>query len=177
VHAAGVLLGETALVLAGPSGSGKSSLALAAMERRLPILSDDTLYIQLRPSLRVWGMRRPLHVFPQDAPRFMPDRRLRGGKLKAVVPLARTASVRFADKALVILLERGGALGFEPLSPDAVAAGLSRLDPGFDLLPEESAEAARALAGRGGWRLTLSRDPAAAIELLRERLGEFATAR
>lgn len=171
VHAAGVVLGETALVLAGPSGSGKSTLALASMARGLPILSDDTLYIQLRPGLRVWGVRRPLHVFPQDAPRFTDGRRLRGGKLKAVVPLADGAAARFADKALVILLERGERLGLERVTAEDAVAGLSRLDPGFDLLPQESAEAARALAGQGGWRLTLTRDPGAAVDLLCERLG------
>ena len=87
MHAAGVMVGDTALVLAGPSGTGKSTLALAAAERGLRILSDDTLYIQLQPATRIWGFQRPLHVFPQDAPRFTGGTRLRGGKLKAVVPL------------------------------------------------------------------------------------------
>ena len=170
VHAAGVLLGDTALVLAGPSGSGKSTLALAAMGRGLPILSDDTLYIQLRPGLRIWGVRRPLHVFPEDAPRFTRGRRLRGGKLKAVVPLAPGAAGGFADRALLILLERGDRLDLTRLDAEAAVVGLSRLDAGFDLLPRESAEAARALAAGGAWRLTLARDPDAAIDFLRERL-------
>jgi hypothetical protein len=170
VHAAGVLLGDTTLLLAGPSGSGKSTLALAAMRRGLPILSDDTLYIQLRPSLRIWGVPRPLHVFPEDAPRFTSGRRLRGGKLKAIVPLAAGAAGGFADKARLILLERGERLALERLDAEAARAGLSRLDPGFDLLPEESAQAARALAAGGGWRLTLARDPDAAVDFLCERL-------
>ncbi len=70
VHAAGVMVGGTAVVLAGPSGTGKSTISLAAMQRGLRILSDDTVYIQLQPSLRIWGFPRPLHVFPADAPRF-----------------------------------------------------------------------------------------------------------
>lgn len=171
LHAAGIMLGGGAVALAGPSGSGKSTLALAAMERGLPILSDDTLYIQLRPSLKVWGFRRPLHVFPKDAPRFTAGTRLRGGKLKAVVPVARSASVEGGvERAVVVLLERGEALALTRLDAEATAAGLSRLEPGFDLMPQESALAARALAAGGGWRLTLSRDPGAAIDLLRERL-------
>ena len=168
VHAAGLLVDGTALVLAGPSGSGKSTLALAAMERGVPILSDDTLYIQLQPHLRVWGLRRPLHVFPQDAPRFTEGQRRRGGKLKAIVPLASAASTGplVARRAIPLLLERGEALGLGRLNVAETEAGLMRLDAGFDLLPRESAEAARALARGGGWRLTLSRDPRAAIDFL-----------
>lgn len=170
LHAAGVMLGGAAVALAGPSGSGKSTLALAAMERGLPILSDDTLYIQLRPSLKVWGFRRPLHVFPKDAPRFTQGTRLRGGKLKAVTPLPPEAFAPVAERAVVVLLERGEVLALTRLDAEAIAAGLSRLEPGFDLMPQESALAARALAAGGGWRLTLSRDPGAAIDFLRERL-------
>ncbi len=170
LHAAGVMLGDTAVALAGPSGSGKSTLALAAMARGLPILSDDTLYIQLQPSLKVWGFRRPLHVFPEDAPRFTAGVRLRGGKLKAVAPLPREAFAPVAERAVLVLLERGEALKLTRLDAEATAAGLSRLEPGFDLLAWESAEAVGVLAAGGGWRLTLSRDPGAAIDFLRERL-------
>ncbi len=59
LHAAGVMCGRTAMLLAGPSGSGKSTLSLAAMARGLRILSDDTVYIQLQPRLRIWGFPRP----------------------------------------------------------------------------------------------------------------------
>lgn len=172
VHAAGLLVEGSALVLAGPSGSGKSTLTLAAMQRGVPILSDDTLYIQLQPVLRVWGFRRPLHVFPQDAPRFTLGERRRGGKLKAVVPLAPTALVgsAVAERAIPLLLERGEAVDLRRLGAAETEAGLMRLDAGFDLLPRESARAARALAGAGGWRLTLSRDPDAAIDFLMARL-------
>jgi len=171
MHAAGVMFGDTALVLAGPSGSGKSTLSLAAMTRGLPILSDDTLYIQLQPGVRIWGFRRPIHVFPADAPRFNHATRLRGGKLKAVIPLSPgAAGPAVADKAMLVLLERGDRLALTPIDAETALAGLSRLDAGFDLLPQESGAAARALAGDGAWRLTLARDPGAAIDFLRERL-------
>jgi hypothetical protein len=172
VHAAGLLLGDTAVVLAGPSGSGKSTLTLAAMERGFSVLSDDTLYIQLHPALRVWGFRRPLHVFPEDAPRFTGATRLRAGKLKAAVPLAAgaLAGPAVADKAVLILLERSDRLGLTRLDAAAAEAGLARLDPGFDLLAQEAARAAQALAAGGAWRLSLARDPGAAIDFLRERL-------
>ena len=168
VHAAGVMAGGTALVLAGRSGAGKSTLALRAMQRGLPILSDDTVYIQLQPDLRVWGFRRPLHVFPEEAPRFTDGTRLRAGRLKAVVPLSSAAAggPLCADRAELIVLARGAAVALEPLDAAAALAALSRLDAGFDLLAEASAEAITALAARGAWRLTLTRDPEAALDLL-----------
>jgi hypothetical protein len=167
VHAAGVVIGGVALVLAGPSGAGKSTLALRALQRGLPILSDDTVYIQLRPDLRVWGFRRPLHVFPDEAPRFTTGTRLRAGRLKAVVPAPPAGpGPPVADRAALVVLSRGEAVALDPLDPAEALAALSRLDAGFDLLAEASAEAVAALAGRGAWRLTLTRDPEAALDLL-----------
>jgi len=168
VHAAGVLVGGIALVLAGRSGAGKSTLALRAMQRGLPILSDDTVYIQLQPDLRVWGFRRPLHVFPDEAPRFTDGTRLRAGRVKAVVPLS-PAAVRgplSAEWAALIVLNRGPRIALEPIDAEAAAAGLSRLDPGFDLLAGPSAQAIAALAAGGAWRLSLTDDPDAALDLL-----------
>jgi hypothetical protein len=169
VHAAGVMCGTTAVLLSGPSGSGKSTLSLAAMARGLQILSDDTVYIQLQPRLRVWGFPRPLHVFPADAPGFIQATRLRAGKLKAVVPLTSGGGVPVAERAAVVLLERGEAIRLEPVEGAVAAETLSQLEPGFDLLRRESAEAMAALTAGGAWRLTLARDPAAAIEVLAER--------
>jgi hypothetical protein len=171
LHAAGVMCGTTAVLLAGPSGSGKSTLSLAALARGLRILSDDTVYIQMLPRLRIWGLPRPVHVFPDDAPGFIGGTRLRGGKLKAVVPAPPWPGPPVADDAAVVLLERGDQVRLEPIDPAAAAGALSRLEPGFDLLARESAEAARAVTERGAWRLTLTRDPAAAIDALMERFG------
>ena len=171
VHAAGILCGRTAVVLAGRSGSGKSTLSLAAMARGLRILSDDTVYIQLQPRLRIWAFPRPVHVFPADAPGFTDQVRLRGGKLKAVLPLPPCSEPPVADRAAVVLLERGDRVRLEPIEPSVAAAALSRLEPGFDLLAESSARAVEAVTASGAWRLVLSRDPAEAIDVLMDRLG------
>jgi hypothetical protein len=176
LHAAGVMCGKTAVLLAGPSGSGKSTLSLAAMARGLRILSDDTVYIQLQPHLRIWGFPRPLHVFPADAPGFIQGTRLRGGKLKAVVPVPAWPQPPVADHAAIVLLERGQEIRLEPVDPLLAIGALSRLEPGFDLLAKESAEAIAAVAALGAWRLTLTRDPAAAIDALTDRLGASAAA-
>jgi hypothetical protein len=172
VHASGVMCGETAVLLAGASGSGKSTLALAAMARGLQILSDDTVYIQLQPRLRVWGFPRPLHVFPADAPGFIQRTRLRGGKLKAVVPLTAGSAIPVADRAAVVLLQRDDQIRLDPIEAAVATKALARLEPGFDLLTQESAEAVAALTGPGAWRLTLTRDPAAAIDVLMAWFGQ-----
>ena len=169
LHAAGILCGRTAAVLAGPSGSGKSTLSLAAMARGLRILSDDTVYIQLQPRLRIWGFPRPVHVFPADAPGFTHGTRLRAGKLKAVLPLPPWSDPPVADHAAVVLLARGNRVRLEPIEPSVAAAALSRLEPGFDLLAEPSARAVEAMTAPGAWRLTLTRNPSEAIEVLMDQ--------
>ncbi|MGE5721093.1 MAG: hypothetical protein ACM3YM_01415, partial [Sphingomonadales bacterium] len=174
LHAAGVMSGDTALVLSGPSGSGKSTLALAAAARGFQVLSDDTVFIEVGPPARVWGLPRPIHVFPADAPSGAGATRQRGGKLKSVVPLDAALSRRVADQAKLILLNRSDRLALTPLDTEAAVAGLSRLEPGFHLLREESEAAARALARHGAWRLDLADDPAAAIEFISTRLSSAA---
>lgn len=168
VHAAGIIVGGTALVLAGPSGSGKSTLALAAAERGLPVLSDDTLYVQRDPGLRVWGFPRPIHVFAEDAPSGLHAFRMRAGKRKAVIALPKTA--RVAEAAKLIVLRRGERLALTPIDRAAAMAELARLDAGFDLLAEASAAAIAALVGEGALALTLARDPRQAIDFLLRRL-------
>lgn len=171
VHAAGIVTGDTALLLAGPSGSGKSTLALAAAARGLRVLSDDTVYVQTEPTLRIWGWPGPIHLFPQDAPAGRHEVRIRGGKRKLAVPLDRSSEPPSADEARLILLERGDKLSLTPVAPEAAMAALARLEPGFDLLPAESARAARSLTEGGAWRLSSGTDPRAAIDLLCDRLG------
>jgi hypothetical protein len=169
LHAAGVMCGTTAVLLTGPSGSGKSTLSLAAVARGLRILSDDTVYIQMLPRLRIWGLPRPLHVFPADAPGFIGETRLRAGKLKVAAPVPAWPGPPAADRAAVVLLERAEQIRLERVEPEVAAAALSRLEPGFDLLDRDSAKAVAAVTAAGAWRLTLTRDPAAAIEALVDR--------
>jgi hypothetical protein len=166
LHAAAFVCGDIAVLLAGPSGSGKSTLTLAAMSRGLRILSDDTVYIQLQPRLRIWGFPRPAHVFPADAPGFIGATRLRGGKLKAAIKLPPWREPPVADQAALVLLTRGNTIQLEPVAQAVAAASLSRLDAGFDLLAQESAQAIAAITAHGAWHLTLAQDPDAAIQTL-----------
>ena len=168
VHASAFLLGDLAIVLAGRSGSGKSTLALAAAECGYGVLSDDTVFVQRDPSFALWGFPRPIHVFAVDAPEGDHPIRLRGGKRKAAVPLPKMALK--AERCVLVLLNRGTDLAIETMEPGEAVEVLMDLDPGFDLLERESREALAAIASGGTWRLTLTDDPRAAIDLVIRRL-------
>lgn len=169
VHASGVMIGDTVMVLAGASGSGKSTLAVAATARGLPVLSDDTLYVEHGAGLRVWGIPRPIHVFAKDAPPGDHQTRVRGGKVKQAIPIA--GGARYAERTALVVLARDDFLTLDAIAPDEAASLLDELEPGFDLLREESEAAIAALAARGAWRLQLSHDPDAAMALLQEAFG------
>ena len=171
LHAAGFLADDVAVLLLGPSGAGKSCLALAARAAGYELLSDDTVYVQLRPELRIRGIPRPIHLLAGDAPEGAGGAvRLRKGKLKHVVPADAPRRAPVARRAVLCLLARGDEARLEPIGPAEVQALAEILEPGFDLLrPEIEAVLARLGTG-GGWRLTLSADPAEAIDLLTANL-------
>jgi len=163
LHAAGLVIDGVAVVLAGPSGTGKSTLALTASRAGFPVLSDDTVYVQLAPAFRVWGFPRPIHVYPADAGSDDPQEmamRLRSGRWKASIPLAAPAAGLSADRAVLCLLERGDAVALHPVGADeAVSRMDAMLEPGFDHFRAALPDAVRALAAGGAWRLTLSSAP------------------
>jgi hypothetical protein len=94
---------------------------------------------------------------------------LRGGKVKLAVQLP--AGPLYADHSTLVVLARGDTLALEAVAPEEAARHLADLEPGFDLLREESATAVAALAARGAWRLRLTQDPDAALALLQEAFG------
>jgi len=167
VHASAVMIGEAAIVLAGRSGSGKSTLALAADQVGLPILSDDTVYVEIDRGL--WALPRAIHVFEKDAP---PDisgtMRYRGGRWKRALPI--TAVRSMAEMSVLCILEHGETAALSPLPvDDAVAHLTATLEPGYDFYGARMDQALRSLARGGCWRLTLSRDPKEALALLQDR--------
>lgn len=181
VHAAAIADGNRGLVLAGSSGVGKSTLALAALRAGLRVLTDDAVYVQLRPRLRVWGMGRPLHVPPGTAERF-PDLARGpavvrpGGKRKVAVALESGGEAvgepPVLERTGLCVLEAGGqgpSVATLPVE-EAVQTLLSRLDPGFDAFRETIPERIRALAGGGAWRVRVGAEPEGALPALRELL-------
>lgn len=172
LHAASVMIGDRALVLAGRSGSGKSTLAFTAARCGLRPLAEDVTYVQIEPNLRVWAFHPSIHVLPEDAPPGDHPVRMRSGTLKVVLPLPGRDDGRVAEKASLLLLQRGERVALSRLRVEDALDALFPLDPGFDLFSAETERAIRALSENGVWRLTLSRDPREAIELLREHFSD-----
>jgi energy-coupling factor transporter ATP-binding protein EcfA2 len=164
------MLQETAVVLAGPSGSGKSSLALAAAHAGLTVLSEDTVFVQLRPKLRLWSRMDAIHVLERDAPAgALGAMRFRSGRWKKILPMAMPQN--FADEAVLCVLAAGADLSLTPMAPeDAIAALTANPEPGYEFYGARSVEAVRMLAVNGAWRLTLSKSPHEAIDLIRRTI-------
>ncbi|HEY4076029.1 MAG TPA: hypothetical protein VGM26_03755 [Rhizomicrobium sp.] len=178
LHASAVMFGETAIILAGRSGMGKSTLALTADRMGLPILSDDTIYVEAVP-LCIWAAPRAIHVFEKDAPAGTTGTmRFRSGRWKRALPVTRPR--RVAKRSLLCVLERGGIARLTPMDGTGAVAALTAMpEPGYEFYGDRSAMAIRALAADGCWRLTLSHDPSAAIALLTQAfnsLGEVVPA-
>jgi hypothetical protein len=174
IHASAFAAGSTAILLAGRSGSGKSCLALAAHSAGFPLLSDDTVYLELEHKFRVWGIPRPVHLFPEDAPqREQAPIRLRNGKRKCAIALPARPQPVTADAATLCVLRRGDHVALEALDSSAALAALGPLEPGFDLLTADIAAGLRRITQRGAWRLTLGADPEEAIALLSANLSRL----
>lgn len=166
IHASGLVAGGLAILACGPSGAGKSSLALAADEAGWPVLSDDTVYLQTEPRLRVWGIPRAAHLLPSDTAESG-RMRIRNGKRKRVVGFRSTPPQTFcADRAVVCVLRFGRRAALQPITQAEALRRLGKLEPGFDLFPRESRRAHELLTANGAWLLTLSANPAEAIEVL-----------
>jgi hypothetical protein len=172
VHAAAVVRGGAALLLAGPSGVGKSTLTYAALRAGLGVLSEDCVFLQEAPVPRVWGLPGFVHLHP-DAVRWFPE--LRGasalirnnGELKLAVrsegPVAGVA------RAGICLLARGPRPGLERLpAAEVERAVVENLEDGFSVFAASIGPRVRRLAEHGGWRLTLPPSPSDAVpELMR----------
>jgi hypothetical protein len=175
LHAAGVTRGEVGVVLAAPSGTGKSTLTYAATRAGFAVLADEPVYIQLCPRLRIWGRRARIHL-PVDARAHFPElvdtppRPLATGKRKLVVENP-GAWRRYAERVGICVLRRrpGFPPELEPLAPAHVVAELGTdLDPGYDLFAATIGERIARIAERGAWRLTLGDRPDDALPLLEQ---------
>src|SRR2546426_4798193 len=70
VHAAAIARGPVALLLAGPPGTGKSTLAYQAHRHGLRGVSDDAAYVQLEPGVRLWGIPDRGHLLAAASAHF-----------------------------------------------------------------------------------------------------------
>lgn len=182
VHASVVGRGNTALILAGPAGIGKSTVAYAALRAGMSVLTDDSAYVQVRPGFRLWGMPGRLHLPPDTRRLFaelaqrMPERLANGKtKLAVDVPQRWADGVPIATRVGVCLLARRGG----PVRRARVAAGALRTALWRGLGDQQAiyrGTADRALSrlcARGGWRLNLSKDPREALPCIEQMLAEL----
>lgn len=71
VHAACVVRAGKAILLAAPSGTGKSTISLFLALRGWSLLSDDWTFVSsTNGSLRVWGMQTALKLLPDAVNHF-----------------------------------------------------------------------------------------------------------
>lgn len=143
VHAGAVTDGSGALVLAGPSGRGKSTLTLALVSDGMKLLSDEFALID-RDSARILPYRRSVHVRP-GTPERVPilngllgdGPRAYGGGIRWAVPQARLETALpgcLADPAplrYVLVLEppTAGAPVLHPISHGEAVVALLRGTP------------------------------------------------
>lgn len=118
-HAGCVAIDGKAVLLAAPSGTGKSTLALALARRGWCLLSDDWTFLGGEPGARAWGMRTSLKLLPdavryfQELSAFVPGVSLNGEVSYEVDPWDQLGAGRATDGApkAVVLLRRAGADG------------------------------------------------------------------
>ena len=78
VHAACLVRDGRGVLLAGPSGTGKSTMAIAMARRGYELLSDDWSYLSVTEdrdgvgTLQAWGLPVPVKLLP-DASSFFPE--------------------------------------------------------------------------------------------------------
>ncbi len=184
LHAAGIVRNGVAALLCAPSGVGKSTLALAAVQHGFKLLSDDAVYLESLNDngVRVWGWPRAVYVAPSsDAARpgvaaqsaaggggGVPLR-LRNGKWKEAHALPGAwAAPPVAERAVIMLLERGSgrALARSIDQESASDRLLGTVDAGFDVWRSALAPALSQIAATRAWQVTTSSDPAETLAVL-----------
>jgi len=141
LHASCVAKNGLGLILAGPSRSGKSTLALALAQQGFQLLSDDRTFCSLRRGeLWAWGLPRPLKLRREAASWF--------DELRAQEPNAiqngervfhhelKGRSVTHCRPRMFVFLERCDEHG---ISIAELEKGASKCRIEKELLPETSA--------------------------------------
>jgi hypothetical protein len=180
IHASAIVRDDRAVLLAGPSAMGKSTLAYLAHAAGIRVLSDDRVWVQMEPSLRIWGtpgMTRltaaALSMFPELGAAGLRLTPGSGGKFRVPLTPLNGESGRTTSRAVVCVLERGGRAALDRMSPASLSTVvLSQLSPGFDRFPHRVERVVEVLTAGGGWRLTLTDEAREALPFLRRMLDE-----
>ena len=176
LHAAAVRFDDLMILLAGPSGTGKSTLTYALARAGFEVITDDSVYLQMQPRLRAWGMPTVLHL-SEESQQFFPELArsrttlMGNGKRKIAIDARNrgfTAGLPVSEHAVICLLQRdSGPVRIEPLDGDQLESELARNpESGFDMFTKTIAPAIHGLAELGGWRLHLGSNPNEAVPLV-----------
>jgi len=115
LHAAGTASGGKALIIAGETGTGKSTLLKGLMDSGMCFLADDRLL------LRTDSGTPTVHLFPE----YLRLPATEKGPKWAVVPPA--PSVRTAAAGVILFLERGNPAGRDLCEPIGSAEAAARM--------------------------------------------------
>jgi hypothetical protein len=186
-HAATFVIDHTAVMVTGPTGGGKSTLAYAALRQRYALLCEEATHVSLANGLSLWGDADRISL-AADAVTFFPElaawpvRALPGGRMKRAYPVTlvqRQPPLCHRGPVMLCVLTRPRAGPsivespiieppiIEPLSSlEREAALSSDLEDGFDQFPDAHARLVKAFAHVPAWRLTVGSDPDDAVRTL-----------
>ena len=142
VHAACVARENAGVLLCGPAGAGKSTLAYACARAGWRYLADDAVFLLPDDERRIAiGQRRQFRLRP-DAPRLFPElavlvpRVRANGRVGIEAPLDSSTRIKAAGSArimnVIVLDRRGtGKADLQPIPAEEVTARLLRDMPSY----------------------------------------------
>ena len=180
IHAAAVVKNDLCLLLCGPSGTGKSTLAYACLRSGYQLLSEDVVQANVAgEALVLWGMPWKCHLMAESL-QFFPElagkeERLQvNGKWKVPLNLAESypgAMVTSARNGRLVFLEKSRAgvpAALTPLSPAEARARFEVIwswEGGWQGRYEQRLNE---LLAAGAYHLQLGRTPADSIQALEQ---------
>ncbi|MEO6062245.1 MAG: hypothetical protein ABIQ99_09925 [Thermoflexales bacterium] len=166
LHAAAVSRGGSAILIAGPSEEGKSTLCYALLRRGWRLIADDATFLDLGAG-RVWGHAAAVRLLPDSDQIFpelagIPARRLPNGKVKREVRVEAPALTGAPIGLVVLGGPRDAVPRLEPIpAREAIAFMFANVSPGFDRYPGAKLAVEDMARAWATVRFTPSPDPAA----------------